>query len=86
MESATIRPPPSTGLSGILLSFLKDQNMKKINTVSMYGEKFNKFHAAQQQLLQPLNNLDKRILQNRESLHYKKTANSVLLSLFENAV
>ena len=28
----------------------------------MYGEKFYQLHAAQRQLLQPLNNLEKRIL------------------------
>ena len=51
MESAIIFSPPSTGLSGILLSVLKDQNMKKINTILMYGEKFYQLHVAQRQLL-----------------------------------
>ena len=29
--------------------------MKNINTISMYGEKFYQLHAAQRQLLRPLN-------------------------------
>ena len=40
MESATILMPPSTGLSGILLSVrpLKDQNMKNVTLCYMTGE------------------------------------------------
>ena len=61
MESATILMPPSTSLSGILLSaensiFPKDQNIKTINTISMFGEKFYQLHVAQRQLLRPLPN------------------------------
>ena len=68
MASATILTSPGTGLSGNLLKrysavcsnpiFRKDQNMKNINTISMHGEKFYQFNAAQRQLLRPLNNLE----------------------------
>ena len=67
MESATILTPPSTGSSGILLSVRTNipkgpKYKKTINTISMYEEKFYKLHAAQRQLLRPVNNLEKRIL------------------------
>ena len=42
----------------------------------------NSMHAAQRQLLRPLNNLEYRILRSRENLRYKKTADLALLSLF----
>ena len=50
MESATILTPPSTGLSGILLSvrtqsFLKDQNMKKYKKYIDAREKFYQLHT-----------------------------------------
>ena len=48
----------------------------------MYGEKCYQLHAAQRKLLPPLNNLENRSFRNRENLFYKKTADSVLLSLF----
>ena len=52
---------------------------KNINTKSM----FYQLHVAQRQLLRPLNNLENRSFRDRENLqYYKKTADSVLLSLF----
>ena len=47
MVSATIPMPPRNGLRGQNPIFLKDQNIKYINTISMYGEKFYQLHAAQ---------------------------------------
>ena len=55
---------------------------KNINTISMHGEKFYQLHTEQRQLLRPLNNLEKGSFRNRENLQYKKTADSVLSSLF----
>ena len=51
MVSATILTPPSTGLNGDsafrqIPIFLKDQNMKNINTISMHREKFYQIHKA----------------------------------------
>ena len=48
----------------------------------MHGEKFYQLHTEQRQLLRPLNNLEKGSFRNRENLQYKKTADSVLSSLF----
>ena len=87
MESATILTPPSTDLSSILLSARTQYSWrtriwKNINTILMYGEKFYQLHLAQWQLLRPLNNQKNGSVRNRENLQYKKTAGSVLLSLF----
>ena len=48
---------------------------------SMINTKYPKLHAAQQQLLRPLNNLVNGSFRNRENLQYKKAADLVLLSL-----
>ena len=40
MESATIRMPPSTGLSGILLSARTQYSWR-----NMHGEKFDQLHS-----------------------------------------
>ena len=50
MKSATILTPPSTGLSGILLSVRTHYSQrtriwKNINTISMQGEKFCQLHT-----------------------------------------
>ena len=67
MERATILAPYSTDLSSNLASIRTQyctpeepeyKKMKKnINTISMYEEKLYQLHAAQRQLLRPLNNL-----------------------------
>ena len=36
-------------------------------TISMYGEKFYQLHAAQRQLLRPLHDMDKVLLENRRT-------------------
>ena len=64
MESATILMPLSTGLSSIQFHVRtqyswKTRIWKNINTIWMYGGKFYQLHAAQRQLLGPLNNLEK---------------------------
>ena len=88
MESATVLTPPFHRLKRYSAFcqnpiFLKDQIMKiNINTISMYGEKFYQLHAAQRQLLRLLNNLENGSFRNRVSLQYKKTIDSVILSLF----
>ena len=46
MESVTILTPPSKGLSGIEPNIPKGPDYEKINTISMYGEKFYQLHAA----------------------------------------
>ena len=47
MESATILTPlaPALAVFCQISVFLKDQNMKKINTISMHGEKFYKLQT-----------------------------------------
>ena len=55
MKSAAILTPPSTGLSGILLSgqnpkFPKDQDTKKIDAL---GRSFTYFTQKQRQLFRP---------------------------------
>ena len=50
MENATMLMPPSTGLSGILLSSEPNilegpEDKKNINTISMHGEKFYQLHT-----------------------------------------
>ena len=51
MDSATIFTPPSTGLSGILLSvqtrYISEgpEYEKNINTISMHGEEFYQLHT-----------------------------------------
>ena len=55
----------------------------RINTISMYGEKFYRLHAIQRQLLRPLNNPGKNgSFRNIENQQYKKTADLGLFSLF----
>ena len=58
--------------------------MKKYQHLIMHGEKFYQLHAAQRQLLRPLNNMENGSLRNSEILQYK-TADSVLLSLYMEA-
>ena len=48
----------------------------------MYREPFYQLHAAQRQLLLPLNNLENGSFRNTENLQDKKIAGSILLSLF----
>ena len=64
---------PSTGFSSTLLFvrtqyFWRTSIWKNINTISMYGEKIYQLYAAQRQLLRPLNNLEKQILQREPTL------------------
>ena len=64
MESATNLTPPSTGLSGILLSIRTQYSWrtriwKNINNISMHGESFTNSSQKQQQLVRPLNKQEK---------------------------
>ena len=56
--------------------FLKNQNMHKYNTISIYVEKFYQLHAPQRQLLQPLiiRKKDSAVIEN---LQYRMSQNEL---------
>ena len=74
MEYATILMRPSTCLSGILLSVRtqypwRTRIWKKYQHYIHVREKFYQLHAAQRQLLRPLNNLEKTGPSEIERIH-----------------
>ena len=64
MGSATILTPQAVFWFPSEPNIYEDPEYEKnIKTISIYREKFYQLPTAQRQLLRPLNNLEKRILQ-----------------------
>ena len=78
MGSATILTPQAVFWFPSEPNIHEDTEYEKnIKLISVYREKFYQFPAAQRQLLQPLNNLEKTDPSEIVNLQYKKTADSV---------
>ena len=90
MEKATILKPPSTGLSGILLSpepnIPEGPKYEKISTLYLCtGRSFTNSTQKQRQLLRPQNNLENGSLRNRENIHLLENSRLGLIeSVHEN--